>query len=58
MPYRLFAQLAYITRLYFLFLAIEQGIKDGDMLFISPVKPARLLINMNNRLPFNLNKTQ
>ena len=58
MPYGLFAQLAYSTLLYFLFLAIEQSIKNGDMFFISPVEPARLLINMYNWLSLNLNKTQ
>ena len=57
MPNGLFAQLAYSTLLYFLFLAIEQSIKNGDMFFISPVKPARLLFNMYNWLSLNLNKT-
>jgi hypothetical protein len=50
MPYGLFAQLAYSTLLYFLLLTIEQGIKNRDMFFISPVKPARLPVNMNDWL--------
>jgi hypothetical protein len=50
MPYGRFAQLAYSTLLYFLFLAIKYSIEDGDMFFISPVEPTRLLFNMYNWL--------
>jgi hypothetical protein len=39
-------------------LAIKQGIKDGYMMFITFVEPARLRLNMYNWFPFNFQSTQ